>query len=37
MVNVMTGGAVSNIMFFFYESAFTALPVAESGGLKDLV
>lgn len=28
MVNVMTGGAVSNIMFFYYESAFSALPVS---------
>lgn len=33
MVNVMTGGAVSNIMFFYYESAFSALPVAACSHL----
>lgn len=33
MVNVMTEGAVSNIMFFYYESAFSALPVAACSQL----
>lgn len=30
MVNVMTGGAVLNGKFFYYESAFSALPPAAS-------
>lgn len=33
MVNVMTGGTVSNIMFFYYESAFSALPVSACSHL----